>query len=468
MNIPIPTGQPAVSDFVFRAADRMRIEGCANAIAREGLNLALFCPFEALLDHYTGLLLQRLRQQAPEHSIEVYFPANTDSLLGRFNEVLAKQSVHQATKVPAAAQHTQIWVVHDAQKLPESEIQLLARLIQNFPGANIRAILLMSGHEAAKIPLPAFGRKILRWDIEAPTDEQAQAALSEAQHSGHFTAVHQLLQRIQRKPLAAAALSASAVSQNAAAAANTPLAPKAPAPSTAVQRLHTFQQHGANSLKNLRTRLQSLGKAPGWVRQHAKLSLAIVAALIASTLFMLWLQPEAFGLKSLQKPPPPPKAQALPLSPVALPSPAASAPTAPENNAPKADALSPAAPPAPQTQTRTEPSIEAPDAAMQAQAWVRAMDPNSFLIQYGTSTTYEKGLDILRKFPELKNSRIVAAYRPGEKLAHFVIVSGPYSPVTQAYDAAKRPGLPQGTWVRSTRNLLDQLKAPTSNQDTPR
>lgn len=468
MNIPIPTGQPAVSDFVFRAADRMRIEGCANAIAREGLNLALFCPFEALLDHYTGLLLQRLRQQAPEHSIEVYFPANTDSLLGRFNEVLAKQSVHQATKVPAAAQHTQIWVVHDAQKLPESEIQLLARLIQNFPGANIRAILLMSGHEAAKIPLPAFGRKILRWDIEAPTDEQAQAALSEAQHSGHFTAVHQLLQRIQRKPLAAAALSASAVSQNAAAAANTPLAPKAPAPSTAVQRLHTFQQHGANSLKNLRTRLQSLGKAPGWVRQHAKLSLAIVAALIASTLFMLWLQPEAFGLKSLQKPPPPPKAQALPLSPVALPSPAASAPTAPENNAPKADALSPAAPPAPQAQTRTEPSIEAPDAAMQAQAWVRAMDPNSFLIQYGTSTTYEKGLDILRKFPELKNSRIVAAYRPGEKLAHFVIVSGPYSPVTQAYDAAKRPGLPQGTWVRSTRNLLDQLKAPTSNQDTPR
>lgn len=468
MNIPIPTGQPAVSDFVFRAADRMRIEGCANAIAREGLNLALFCPFEALLDHYTGLLLQRLRQQAPEHSIEVYFPANTDSLLGRFNEVLAKQSVHQATKVPAAAQHTQIWVVHDAQKLPESEIQLLARLIQNFPGANIRAILLMSGHEAAKIPLPAFGRKILRWDIEAPTDEQAQAALSEAQHSGHFTAVHQLLQRIQRKPLAAAALSASAVSQNAAAAANTPLAPKAPAPSTAVQRLHTFQQHGANSLKNLRTRLQSLGKASGWVRQHAKLSLAIVAALIASTLFMLWLQPEAFGLKSLQKPPPPPKAQALPLPPVALPSPAASAPTAPENNAPKADALSPAAPPAPQTQTRTEPSIEAPDAAMQAQAWVRAMDPNSFLIQYGTSTTYEKGLDILRKFPELKNSRIVAAYRPGEKLAHFVIVSGPYSPVTQAYDAAKRPGLPQGTWVRSTRNLLDQLKAPTSNQDTPR
>lgn len=467
MNIPIPTGQPAVSDFVFRAADRMRIEGCANAIAREGLNLALFCPFEALLDHYSGLLLQRLRQQAPEHSIEVYFPANTDSLLGRFNEVLARQSVQQATKVPAATEHTQIWVVHDAQKLPESEIQLLARLIQNFPGANIRAILLMSGHEAAKIPLPAFGRKILRWDIEVPTDEQAQAALEQAQHSGHFTAVHQLLQRIQRKPLAAAPLLASAES-NASAASSTPPGQQAPQALPAVQRLHTFQQHGAKSLQNLRKSLQSLGTSPGWIRQHAKLSMAIAAALIASTLIMLWLQPEAFGLKSLKNTPPPPKAQVLPLPPVASPSPAASTPTPSDNNAPKAEAQPQAAPPTPVVQTRVEPTIEAPDAAMQAQAWVRGMDPNSFLIQYGTSTTYEKGLDLLRKFPELKDSRIVAAYRPGEKLAHFVIVSGPYNPVTQAYDAAKRSGLPQGTWVRSTRNLLDQLKAPSTTQDIPR
>jgi hypothetical protein len=84
------------------------------------------------------------------------------------------------------------------------------------------------------------------------------------------------------------------------------------------------------------------------------------------------------------------------------------------------------------------------------------------------SAHFEKGLDIQRKFPELKGSRIVAAYRPGEKLAHFVIVSGPYSPVTQAYDAAKRSGLPQGTWVRSTRNLLDQLKAPATTQDITR
>ena len=105
---------------------------------------------------------------------------------------------------------------------------------------------------------------------------------------------------------------------------------------------------------------------------------------------------------------------------------------------------------------------------MQAQAWVKTLDPNSFLIQYGTSNTYEKIIEIKRKFPELKQSQIVAAYRPGEKLAHFVLVSGPYNQVTQGYEAAKRPGIPSGSWVRSTRNLQDQLKAPAFAMDTPR
>ena len=40
MNIPITPSTHPPSDFVFRSADRMRIDGCANAVAREGLSLA--------------------------------------------------------------------------------------------------------------------------------------------------------------------------------------------------------------------------------------------------------------------------------------------------------------------------------------------------------------------------------------------------------------------------------------------
>ncbi len=196
MNIPIPSTPHGLSDFVFRSADRMRIAGCANAVAREGLSLALFCEHEALLDHYLNLLLAQLRQQAPGHSIEVYFPANTDSLLGRFNEALARQSVQQATRAPSSIEGSQIWIVHDAHTLPEAEVQLLARLIQNFPGANIRAIMLMSGAKRQSINLSSFGRKVLRWDIEAPNSEQVQAALEMASNEGRSGPLIQMLKRM--------------------------------------------------------------------------------------------------------------------------------------------------------------------------------------------------------------------------------------------------------------------------------
>lgn len=280
---------PTVGDFVFRSADRMRIEGCTNAIAREGLSLSLQCEHEALLDHYVGLLLKRLRQEAPEHSIEVYFPTNTDALLARFNEALARQSVQQATSTPASSGSAQIWIVHDAQAMPEAEIQLLARLIQNFPGANIRAILLMTGPSASQNNLATFGRKILRWEIEAPNAEQAQAALDIARTEGRLQPVQQLLKRINRQAWAEDAPHPD--TQDAA-----DYADQAPTPaptqraSQVKQQVQAFHEKGQEALAKS---TQFLGK---WDKNHTRLLLWVMAALTLSTATMLWLQPEAFGI----------------------------------------------------------------------------------------------------------------------------------------------------------------------------
>ena len=460
MNIQIHPENAALNNYVFRAADRMRIDGCANAVAHEGLSLALYCPFEALLDHYVNLLLARLRQQAPEHRIEVYFPANTDSLLGRFNEVLASQSLNQAVKATSTVNQAQIWLVHDAQTLPESEIQLLARLIQNFPGANIRAILLMSGNtNPEKSPLSAFGRKILRWDIEAPTQEQAQAALEAARHEGHFNAAQQLIQRIQRQQLPE--LNASfhaAIASTAEPTAPPPSPPSAPA-SKLKNKVRAFHQRGASAIQSVRQAGLGVGKSVLWMRQNTKLVLGVALALFMSTLMMLWLQPEAFGLKSAQ-----------PVAAITLKSPAPTAPVPEPSATPPAnpgEAPAPVAPaeealrtPALMAKTPAESAIEAPEGTQEGQAWLRKLDANSFLLQHGTSNSCEKVLDIQRKHPALKNAQIVAAYRPGEKLAHFVIVSGPFSEVGQGYEASKRPGIPR-SWVRPTRSLQEQLKSPT-------
>ena len=288
MNIPIAPNSQALADFVFRSADRMRIEGCANAIAREGLSLSLQCEHEALLDHYLSLLLQRLRQEAPEHSIEVYFPTNTDSLLGRFNDALARQSVEEATRSPSQAIRAQIWIVHDAQAMPEAEIQLLARLIQNFPGANIRAILLMTGSNATQNNLAAFGRKILRWEIETPNHEQAQAALDIARTEGRLLPVQQLLKRINRQ--AWADDPTENLDNTVAAVLQDTLEPPESPNTSAKERLNAFHAKGRNVIT------QSTQRLTTWRKANTRIFLWTILALTISTAIMLWLQPEAFGI----------------------------------------------------------------------------------------------------------------------------------------------------------------------------
>ena len=475
MNIQIHPETTVLNSYVFRAADRMRIDGCANAVANEGLSLALYCPFEALLDHYMNLLLVRVRQQAPEHRIEVYFPANTDSLLGRFNEVLASQSLNQAVKANATVNQAQIWIVHDAQTLPESEIQLLARLIQNFPGANIRAILLMSGQpHAQKSPLSAFGRKILRWDIEAPTEEQAQAALEQARSDGNLNAVQPLIQRIQRQqrpqldsPLDAPELLASPAPETRTEATKV-------SDSKLQQQLNTIQKHGVLTLKSWTGSGASMKGAGAWLRQNNKLALGVSFALVMSTLMMLWIQPEAFGLKAAKPvvaaPLTSPQLSGLsnPTASNAATPGAASEPSSvpavqegPSAVTPTTQTPSPQAPaPVAMATTPAETAIETPEGTLKGQEWLRKLDANTFLLQHGTASSYAKVLDIQRRHPPLKDAQIIAAYRPGEKLAHFVIVSGPYSNVGQGYEASKRPGIPR-SWVRPTRGLQEQLKSPT-------
>lgn len=196
MNIAINLdGQRPLGPFL-RTSDRMRLEGCVNALTREGLCLSLHCAHEVLLDHYVRLLLTRLREDSESHQVEVYFPANTESLLERFNSALSNQSISDATRNPSEVQHVRVWVVHDAQKVSEPELQLLARLIHNFPGSRIRALLLFHGAAAEPQVLEAFGRKLLRWEIDLPTQEQAVDVLELAQAEGRQAQVTQLLRRI--------------------------------------------------------------------------------------------------------------------------------------------------------------------------------------------------------------------------------------------------------------------------------
>ncbi len=275
---------------VLRTADRMRLEGCVNALAKEGLSLALHCSHEALLDHYAGLLLGRMRSDQASHQIEIYFPSNTESLIQRFNSVLSDQDLSEATRPARDAQACRVWVVHDAQKVSDAEMQLLARLIHNFPGARIRALLLF--HQPGGDPpiLASFGRKLLRWDIELPTPAQALDALELAQADGTHPQVAQLLRRIGCNPQATTPLSLGLEAQ-AQADLNAKRHPEA-----LKLNMKTFPGLMASSLRHAMEGLRQV-KPPKWNMLQPtskRLLVGVAVALMTSLTLMAWLQPQAF------------------------------------------------------------------------------------------------------------------------------------------------------------------------------
>jgi hypothetical protein len=503
MNTPMtpPSMQP---EYLFRGADRMRIEGCVNAISREHLSLALFAEHEALLDHYAELLVQRLRRLGQDLQVEVYFPTNTESLLARFNEALADQSMATAVQTATPLGPTQIWLVHDAQLLPAHELQLMARLIQNFPGANIRAVLLVSGKGFDRDLLSAFGRKILRWDIETPTPEQAQALLEQASAEGHGEAMERLVRRLGRQ----AAPSIETLAEQAQAAEDLMTQVRSAAQAQAHRSPGQPGQSGwlKSALRTAFAKVQIPGgKAPLRLQNTTSLTRWVLigaGALLASALIMAWLQPQAFGLRSAQDTAQPQIPTVRPLAGAAAgvtldsspPSPTGNTPSTPQavqasaaptaaasGTAPRPDTVAPASSAPVDTAQGTGRSVSNPSQAQDssgssrndvqqafaAHGWVRGLDARSFVIQYGSSGTYAGAQALQQRYPSLANTRIIAITRAGDRNPRYAVVSGPYSPSTQAYDKLRNLGniVPSSSWVRRTSDLQASL-APGRPQES--
>jgi len=312
MTLPL-SGERSLAALYFRSADRLRAAGCANALGRESLSVLMQCEREALLDHYCNMVLDELRGSHPDVRVEAYFPESTESLMARFNEILARHSVQDALKPGRSDAPLRIWVVHDAARVAGAEIQLLARLIHNFPGANVRALLLVpqaAADSASSSTFMAFGRRLLRWDIDLPSPAQVDATLDAARFDDREPAVRQLLRLCGLLPVAAAPQ----------AAASLPLQPEAtpasidktttadrptPSPTAQWHRGLVAQLRGWTPRLPGRKRASIESAAPpgvpsqrkGLTRIPEKAQGALVVSgvlLASSTLAMYWLQPEAF------------------------------------------------------------------------------------------------------------------------------------------------------------------------------
>ena len=476
----------------FRVSDRLRLEGYVAGLIQSGMSLSMVSTQDAILDHYGKLLVARLREAAPEIELEVCFPASADALISRFNEVLQTYSIQDAMGNKVQNAPPKIWIVHDAAALPDHEIQLLARLVQNFPGANIRVVMLLTAASGKHELLNAFGRRFLHWDIEPPTLAQKNALLEQARAQGRETLVNGLLKQlvIDETPAPPEVLPEPEPIEMDTEELERKQPPE-PAPAArswwpwlltgafllGLSGLALGQLYGGFSIQNLLPDpIKSL-----WDRQAAPAPTAAAsaaAALAAASEAQAAAQAASAALSAAAAAasaapaaaasPAEPSASApsLAVAPAAAPSPTP-APSAPTPSAPAtapaqaSTAEAPAiknAPPKPQPNPqKAEEIIVSPGQARVGHAWVKAMPSASFLVIYATEPSYAEASSWMKSRPEIKNLHVVANYASKDADLKFSIASGPFGSRLEAMRFARGVDMPKGAWALPLKSMTERL-----------
>ena len=140
------------------------------------------------------MLVTRMREVA-RFSLEVFLPLTTESLLTRFNDMLAEISLEQAARPPSPEQPVRLLVVNDARMVNDEQWALLVRLLADFPGVNARLVLVInkSGWPRHEKLLHILGKKMHRWLVEVPAVEEARELLNAAIERGYQSETEALL-----------------------------------------------------------------------------------------------------------------------------------------------------------------------------------------------------------------------------------------------------------------------------------
>ncbi len=183
------------SEGIFlRTADRRRFDYVMQAVQQQSLSLSLSSSHDGVLDHYGRIVINKLRKM-PDLQIEVFLPQNTEALLDRFNQILGGLSLEDARNGDNSPAPRRVLIAHDAKAISARDLQLLARLVQDFPGANVSLILLMDrmGIAQHEKNLDNFGQRLLRWPLEQPTRAEGESLLKVARAMGFEVEVKKVL-----------------------------------------------------------------------------------------------------------------------------------------------------------------------------------------------------------------------------------------------------------------------------------
>jgi cell division septation protein DedD len=162
-----------MTDIYQSPGDRLRFEILLKSLTEGSINLAVLSDHERVLDYYGSLFEERLRAKGENH-IEWCSSTNSERLVQKFNEILSEITLDQALEKDKKHAPRRFLVFRDSILMQDFELQLLARLVNGFPAGNISVILLINSAGNYQSKLEAFGKNLLKWDVETEAGEPKQ------------------------------------------------------------------------------------------------------------------------------------------------------------------------------------------------------------------------------------------------------------------------------------------------------
>ena len=465
-------GQDSSSEFFFRVTDRLQMESCLSAVAQDGKSVVISSDSNELIDHYGAAFVRRIKQKLPQTQLEVFLPRDTEAMLERFNQLLNTLSLDVATKQRVGLAPEKVWVVHDANAMGGHEIQLLTRLIQQFPGAGISVILMFTEGTSQGDAIANQNKQFIAWSLERPSAEQKLAAIQQARKNGQEEAAVDFFNRLSKSAVKKLPAGAGVAASS--------------APAKAVP-----------SPPPRKTRQTSNG---------LKVSVAIAALLSVSMGVAFWLNPEVgdqilakvtdlvdvsgkankksdstaanqadekpapvtVGADGKEVPPGAPNLTQLEPKVELVPGPQPAATASASSSVPVPAAVTPPpAPPEPVKEVATKVITELPDAAIKGRLWLKSLPTDAYVLEHQSFDTVKEARAFTKDKEWLVNARIAPVFTLGKDEARFAIMTGPFRTVDRAKNTISRLKLSSNVTITSVQMATNQSEPSKANKPKP-
>ena len=186
-------------DLFYRPQDKTEFFDALDILTIERRGVAVVANNEVMLNHYCRLMIARLREKQL-FNLEVLLPSTTNSLLKRFNKIIAKVSLDEALRPIKDDTPATLMVVNDPHLIEQSQWALLSQLISDFPGANVQLVVFINAQAWPKKDhtINFFGDKLYRWTLSDLAIKEVNQLFSMAESIGYTDEVEALIEGLNQ------------------------------------------------------------------------------------------------------------------------------------------------------------------------------------------------------------------------------------------------------------------------------